>query len=153
MNLAYVLKNDQGKVLDQADVNTPLSYLHGAHQIVSGLESALVGMKKGQKKKVSVVPKDAYGEINPDLKIQVTRSHFPPGSNIQEGSQFRMKTPDGGSVVFSVVSVKGDDVFLNGNHPMAGETLHFDIEIVEVRDATAEEKSHGHAHGSNGHDH
>jgi FKBP-type peptidyl-prolyl cis-trans isomerase SlyD len=153
VDLSYSLKNDKGDVLDRADASEPFTYLHGAQQIVPGLENALAGLKVGEKKKVSVSPAEGYGELNPDLKLTVNRSQFPDGVEIEEGMQFEANSPDGQSVVFTVESIQGDKVAIDGNHPLAGETLHFDVEVLKVRDATKEELEHGHAHGDDGHHH
>lgn len=154
VNLNYVLKNDQGQVLDRADSESPFMYLHGASQIVPGLESALEGLKKGDKKSVTVSPEEGYGEKNPDLRLTVAKSQFPAGVQLEVGMQFEAGNPDGGEgMVFTVEKIDGDKVTIDGNHPMAGQTLHFDVEVMEVRDATEEEKTHGHAHGPEGHHH
>jgi FKBP-type peptidyl-prolyl cis-trans isomerase SlyD len=153
VNLAYSLKNSDGDLLDRADSKEPFTYLHGASQIVPGLETALEGLKTGDKKQVTVQPEQGYGEVNQDLKLTVNRSQFPAGAEIQEGMQFETQTPDGHGLIFTVETIEGDKVTIDGNHPLAGETLHFDVEVLNVRDATEEEKQHGHAHGEHGHDH
>jgi FKBP-type peptidyl-prolyl cis-trans isomerase SlyD len=153
VNLAYSLTNSKGEVLDNADSKNPLTYLHGSNQLIPGLESALNGMQKGDKKQVTIQPADAYGEVNPELKLEVKRSQFPKDVEIKAGMEFETQTPDGHSMVFQIDSVDGDTVVIDANHPLAGETLHFDVEVLEVRDATEEEKSHGHAHGLGGHSH
>ena len=153
VNLAYSLKNDAGEVLDTADHEDPFVYLHGGGQIVPGLETALVGAKKGHKKQVTVSADEGYGAVNPELKLTVKRSQFPEGVPLDEGMQFEANGPGGQGVIFTVESIATDEVSINGNHPLAGETLHFDVEVLEVRDATEEEKEHGHAHGPEGHGH
>jgi FKBP-type peptidyl-prolyl cis-trans isomerase SlyD len=153
VNLLYSLKNDAGDVLDRADNDAPFTYLHGAQQIVPGLESALVGLKVGDKKNVKVEAADGYGELNPDLKMTVSRSQFPSKVEIEQGMQFEAHTPDGHGVVFTVESIEGDKIKIDGNHPLAGQRLHFDVEVLSMRDATEDEKQHGHAHGPDGHHH
>ncbi len=153
VNLAYSLKNSDGDLLDKADAGEPFTYLHGASQIVPGLETALEGLKQGDKKVVTVEPIDGYGEVNTDLKLTVNRTQFPAEAEIEEGMQFETQTPDGHGVIFTVESIQDDKVMIDGNHPLAGETLTFDVEVLSVRDATDEEKSHGHAHGADGHHH
>lgn len=153
VDLAYQLKNTQGEVLDQADANDPFTYLHGAQQIVPGLEVALEGLNVGEKKKVSVQPAEGYGEVNAELKLTVNRTQFPPNANIDAGMQFETHTPDGQSIIFTVEKVVGDQVHIDGNHPLAGQTLHFDVEVLKIREATEEEMSHGHVHGAGGHHH
>ena len=153
VDLAYSLTNAEGEVLDQADVKDPFTYLQGGSQIVPGLEKALEGLKKGDKKKVAVTPAEGYGEMNPELKLTVNRTQFPPDAELEEGMQFETQTPDGQSVVFTIEEIVDDQISINGNHPLAGQSLHFDVEVLNVRDATGEELSHGHAHGPDGHHH
>ncbi len=151
--LKYLLKSSEGEVLDEADVNDPFIYLHGAHQIVPGLESALKGLNLGDKKQVSVQPQDGYGVVDPKLKMAVKRSQFPSDVQLEEGMQFQVDTNDGHEMLFTVEAVKGDQVHVNGNHPLAGQVLHFDVEVLKIRDATEEEISHGHAHDGHHHHH
>lgn len=153
VNLAYTLKNSEGDVLDQATGTDPFTYLHGAQQIVPGLESALSGLKSGDKKSVKIAPADGYGEVDPSLKLTVNRTQFPAGMDIKPGMQFETQTQDGHGILFTVEGVNGEKVSIDGNHPLAGQTLHFDVEVLGVRDATAEEKAHGHVHGPGGHHH
>ncbi len=153
VSLAYTLKDDGGQVLDRAETTEPFSYLHGVGQIVNGLESALEGLKVGDKKVVTVEPKDGYGELNPNLKVSVPKTEFPADAKIQKGMQFVGRSEDGHEVVYTVENVQTDTIQLNGNHPLAGQTLNFDVEVIAVRDATEEEQSHGHAHGPEGHSH
>lgn len=153
VDLAYTLKNSQGEVLDQADKNDPFTYLHGAQQIVPGLENALEGLTTGAKKEVTVQPAEGYGVTNPELKLVVNRSQFPQDAELDAGMQFQAHLPDGEAAIFTVEKVAGDKVHIDGNHPLAGETLHFSVEVLGVRDATQEELEHGHAHGPDGHHH
>jgi FKBP-type peptidyl-prolyl cis-trans isomerase SlyD len=153
VNLSYTLKNSDGDVLDKADASEPFTYLHGASQVVPGLETALEGLKKGDKKKVTVAPEEGYGEVNEELKLAVNRTQFPAEAQIEAGMQFETQTPDGHGLIFTVEAIEDDKVMIDGNHPLAGETLHFDVEVLDVRAATKEEIAHGHAHGEHGHDH
>ncbi len=150
VTLKYCLKNIEGEELDQSTDDEPLSYLHGTGQIVPGLENALSGLKAGDKKEVTIPPGMGYGNIVPELKIKVGRSNFPKGNKIEEGMQFMAEVPDGHQQPFTVKKVEGEDVYLDGNHPLAGQTLHFAVEVLAVRDATKDELSHGHAHGPGG---
>lgn len=153
VTLAYTLKDEDGKVLDEANAADPFMYLHGGGQIVPGLESALEGLDTGAKKDVVVSAEEGYGEYDEDLCMTVKRSQFPAEMDVQEGMQFETQSPDGQGMVFTVESMEGDEVEINGNHPLAGEALHFSVEVLGVRDATEEEKKHGHAHGPDGHGH
>jgi len=151
VGISYVLTNNAGMELDQASASDPFFYLHGASNIVPGLEEKLEGLKVGDKRQVSVDPIDGYGEINPALKIKVGRDAFPSGTEIEVGMQFAADVGNGQPMPFTVENVDGDEIFLDGNHPLAGETLNFDVEVLSVRQATDDELSHGHAHGPEGH--
>ena len=148
----YTLTDSSGKVLDTSEGHEPLSYLHGAGNIIPGLEQALVGKTTGDKLSVNVLAVDAYGERNPDLVQELDSSMFSGIDNIEPGMEFHAETEHGLQVV-TVTSVEGSTVFIDGNHPLAGVDLNFDVEITEVRDATQDEISHGHAHGAGGHHH
>lgn len=152
VSIHYTLTSDGGETLDSSAGREPLAYLHGAGNIIPGLESALVGKGVGEKLKVSIAPAEAYG-LRDDALVQVVpRDAFGGAPDLEVGMQFQARTPDGIRVV-TIVDVAGDEITLDGNHPLAGETLHFDVEIVEVRAATDEEMAHGHAHGEGGHHH
>ncbi|MBI4177948.1 peptidylprolyl isomerase [bacterium] len=153
VGLTYCLTNSEGQELDRAGADEPLSYLHGNGQIVPGLEKELEGLGIGDKRKVTVSPEEGYGEVVPELKVKAKRSNFPADLKIFPGQQFSAEAGAGHTQFFVVQEVEGDDVFLDGNHPLAGQTLHFDVEVVSVRDATKEELAHGHVHGEGGHHH
>ena len=148
----YTLTNDAGEVLDSSEGREPLSYLHGKGNIVPGLENAMVGKKVGDKFKVDVKPEEGYGVHNPALVQVVPRDAFRGIDKLEPGMQFRAES-DRGPMMVSVTKVAGDQVTVDGNHPLAGATLHFDIEVTEVRDASVEEVLHGHVHGEGGHHH
>lgn len=148
----YTLTSDGGETLDSSEGREPLGYLHGFGNIIPGLENALSGKQAGDKLKVTIAPEDAYG-VREDALVQVVpRSAFGDAPDLEVGMQFQARTPEGIRVV-TIVDVAGDDITLDGNHPLAGETLHFDVEVVEVRAATDEELAHGHVHGEGGHHH
>ncbi len=153
VTLAYTLTDAEGDVIDKADAADPFVYMHGAHQIVPGLESQLEGLKVGAKKKVTVGASEGYGEVDPELQMHVKRTQFPAEMELEVGMQFEASGADGTDVLFTVLELVGDQVKIDGNHPLAGEILHFDVEVVSVREATAEEEQHGHAHGPDGHHH
>jgi FKBP-type peptidyl-prolyl cis-trans isomerase SlyD len=153
VDLVFTLKSAEGEILDQADSNDPFTYLHGADQVVPGLEAGLEGLKVGDKKAVTVSAAEGYGEVDPSLKIAVSRSQFPKGIEIEVGVQFETETPQGEALVFTVNAIEGDKVFVDGNHPLAGQSLYFDVEVLGIREATLDELEHGHAHGPDGHHH
>ncbi|MEX0730873.1 MAG: peptidylprolyl isomerase [Aquisalimonadaceae bacterium] len=141
----YTLKDDEGEVLDTSEGKEPLTYLHGAGNIIPGLEQALEGKAPGEELSVRVEAKDAYGERNDELQQAVPRDLFKDVEELQPGMQFQAQG-GGGAQVVTVVAVEGEEVTVDANHPMAGVALNFDVKIKEVRDATDEEREHGHAH-------
>ena len=148
----YTLKDDDGDILD-ASQNGEFLYLHGAHNIIPGLEAALEGKQAGDSIDVSIEPKDAYGERDPERIQVVPRDMFQTDEEIQPGMQFHAQSPDGHMMIITVTEVDDDEVTIDGNHEMAGMNLHFSVDVVDVREATAEEIEHGHVHGPGGHDH
>ncbi|MRI32001.1 peptidylprolyl isomerase [Endozoicomonas sp. OPT23] len=147
----YTLKNAGGEVLDSSEGHEPLAYLHGAGNIIVGLESALEGKAAGDKLEVSVEAAEAYGEYDESLVQPVPSSQFGE-HEVEVGLQFHADTAIGPRVV-TVTAIDGDDVIIDANHSLAGEDLHFAVEVVEVREPSAEELDHGHVHGPGGHEH
>ncbi len=152
VQIHYTLKNAAGDVIDTSEGQEPLAYLHGGGSIVEGLESALAGKAVGDKLDVTVEPERGYGDRREDLVQSVDRSNFVGVETIEVGMQFLAQTPWGEQPV-TVMAVADDSVQLDGNHPLAGETLNFSVEVVDVRQASEEELQHGHAHGEGGHHH
>lgn len=148
----YTLTNDKGEVLDSSRGSEPLAYLHGVGNIIPGLEKALIGKQAGDTAKVTVPPAEAYGEHDAALIQQLPKRAFKGVGDLRVGMQLQAQS-DRGMRIITVTNIQGDMVTVDGNHALAGETLHFDVEIVEVRAATAEEMAHGHVHGPGGHHH
>ncbi len=150
----YTLKNEQGEVLDSSEGQEPLAYLQGYQNLVPGLEKELEGKAVGDKLSVVVPPEEGYGETDPQLFQELPKDMFGGIDKIEVGMEFHAETADGPQIV-EVVEVEEDTVTINGNHPLAGMDLHFDVEVIEIRDATEEELQHGHVHsaGGCGHDH
>ena len=145
----YSLRDDEGTVLDSSEGSDPLTYLHGEGNIVPGLEKALEGKTVGDEVKASVPPEEGYG-VRDEKNIQnVPRRKLPEGK-LQPGMRVRLQT-NHGQIVALVTAIKGDYVTIDTNHPLAGMTLHFEVKVTDVRDATAEELEHGHVHGPGGH--
>ena len=143
----YVLTNNDKEVLDSSEGQDPLAYLHGTGHLIPGLEAQLLGKVAGDKLNVTVQPGDGYGEFNKELVQTVPSDVFEGVESIEPGMQFQTSNEDGsGGETINVVSVENDEVTIDGNHPLAGETLHFAVDIIEVREATAEELEHGHVH-------
>lgn len=145
----YTLKDSKGKVLESSVGDDPLSFLEGVGQIIPGLESAIIGMKSGDKKSVAVKAEDAYGEYDKELLVEVPRAQIPK-PDVQVGDQFQADSGQGHVQVVVVTAVSPTHITVDGNHPLAGQDLHFDVEVTEVREATKDELEHGHAHGPGG---
>ena len=152
VSIDYTLTSNQGEVLDSSQGKAPLEYLHGAGNIIPGLETALEGKNEGEQLRISIPPGEAYGERDEKMVQPVPRTAFQGVDRIEPGMQFQANTP-GGARLITVVGVTADQVTVDANHPLAGQTLNFDVKVVGVRDATQEEMTHGHAHGAGGHQH
>jgi FKBP-type peptidyl-prolyl cis-trans isomerase SlyD len=150
VSIDYTLTGTGGQVLDSSKDRGPLMYLHGASNIIPGLENALAGKNEGDQLNVSVAPEEAYGQHDPQMVQQVPRSSFGGVQEITAGMQFQAQT-SGGPRLVRIADVQGDTIIVDANHPLAGQTLNFDVTVVAVRDATPEELAHGHVHGPGGH--
>lgn len=153
VDIDYSLHLGDGKVVDQSDPGEPLTYLHGEGEIVPGLESALEGLDVGDRKQVVVPPASGYGDHDPRGLQQVPRQAFPADFQPEVGMELSAQGPDGDEVAFVIQRVEPELITIDLNHPLAGKTLHFDVTVREVREATPEELEHGHAHGPEGHGH
>ena len=138
----YTLTDDDGQVIDRSPQERPLSYLHGVGNIVPGLEQALEGKAPGDSLKVDVAPEQGYGQRNDALVQQVPREAFQGVEKVEPGMQFRAQT-QGGPLLVTVMEVGDDQVKIDGNHPLAGRNLHFEVEVADVRDASEQEKQVG----------
>jgi FKBP-type peptidyl-prolyl cis-trans isomerase SlyD len=150
VSMNYTLTDMAGNILD-ASQGQPLQYLQGKGNIIPGLEKALEGLKPGEQKKVTVQPAEGYGQHNPELIFSLPLAQF-GGQQPQPGMMVQLESPDG-VVMATIVSADAQNVNLDANHPLAGQVLNFDVEIVEVREASPEELTHGHPHGPGGHHH
>lgn len=153
VSIDYTLTDDDGEEIDSSEGNEPLMYLHGEGQIVEGLERELEGKKVGDEFSVDVPPELGYGEESGEAPIRVPRSALPKSPEPEVGMDLHAESPDGDEQTFWIVDVADDHVMVTADHPLAGLTLHFDVKVREVRPATEEELSHGHAHGPDGHHH
>lgn len=152
VSMHYTLTDDSGDVLDSSRGGEPFSYLHGHNNIIPGLEKALEGTEAGFKSKVTVAPAEGYGEKNAEAVFEAPREHFPPDMKLDIGARVYADGPNG-PITLTVVKLTESGAVLDANHPLAGKTLHFDVEITTVRTATTEELAHGHVHGEGGHHH
>lgn len=153
VSLEFTLSDAEGKQLDSSKDAGPLLYLHGAENILPGLEKQLTGKKVGDTFTAVVPPAEAFGEPEGPGPQAVPRGEFPPDFELQPGIGLQIDGPDGEPVMVWVHDVDDETVYLDANHPLAGVTLHFDVEVLEIRAATEDEKAHGHPHGPDGHHH
>ena len=149
----YTLSNDAGEVIDSSAGAEPLVYLHGAGNIIAGLEKALLGKAVGDELDVSIEPEEAYGESSAELLTNLGREMFEGVDELEVGMQFHASAPDGGMQIVTIRDIDGDQVTIDGNHPLAGQQLNFKVKVVSIRAASEEELAHGHVHGEGGHQH
>ncbi len=146
VSIHYTLTDSAGEVIDTSRGGKPLSYLHGAGNIIPGLENALTGKSIGDSTNVRVEPETGYGMRIPELVKVVPRSMFEGVDDIQPGMQFQAESPNGGAQLITVLDVDGNSITIDTNHPLAGKTLNFEVSIEDVREASSTEVSHGHVH-------
>ena len=146
VSMHYKLTDNDGNVLDSSEGAEPLTYLHGSGNIIPGLEKELVGKVAGDSEQVKVEPAEGYGEINPELIQTVDKAAFQGVESVEVGMSFEAQASDGSVQHIVIKNVEGEEVTIDANHPLAGVTLNFDVEIVSVREATEEEIDHGHVH-------
>lgn len=153
VTMNYHLRDDDNTIIDSSGDSGPFPYLHGAGGIIPGLEAVMEGKKAGDNVKVRIPPEEGYGERDDSLLQSVPRENFQGIDDISVGMQFQTPTEDGSQQVVTVMTVDDKQVTVDGNHPLAGVPLNFDVTVVDVRDATDEELEHGHVHGPGGHEH
>lgn len=146
----YTVTDTTGNQLDSSSGGEPLVFLFGHGALIPGLEQALIGKNAGEKFTSQIAAADAYGERHDQLVQAVPKSMF-EGMDVAVGMRFRASGPDGHEQPVIIIDVTDDEVVVDGNHPLAGIELSFDVEVVLVRDATEEELAHGHVHGLDGH--
>ena len=152
VTIEYEIKRSTGEHVDSSKDHDDFSFIHGVGNVIPGLENALTGMEVGEEKNVAISAEDAYGERMDDALQHVKKSDFPEGEEIPVGAEFFTYDNKGQAIPFTIVSVEGDDVTIDFNHPLAGIALDAWVKVVDVRDATPEEIAHGHVHGE-GHEH
>ena len=148
VSIHYTLTNDAGETLDTSDGREPLVYLHGAQNIIPGLENELTGKSLGDSFEVTIQPENAYGTINPELVQTVPHSAFEGVEKVEPGMQFQARDDDGETQAITVTEVTDSGVTVEGNHPLAGQVLNFTVCVEKVREATEDEVAHGHLHSS-----
>jgi FKBP-type peptidyl-prolyl cis-trans isomerase SlyD len=152
VSMEYTLKID-GEVIDSSEGQDPLEFLTGYSNIISGLEREMIGMKVGESKDVVVVPADGYGEYDEEAYLDVPSGQFPKDMKLEEGLELTVRDDSGQARYARVESIEGEKVRLNFNHPLAGDELHFNVKVVNLREPTGEELEHGHVHQGGGHHH
>ncbi|MBI9099837.1 MAG: peptidylprolyl isomerase [Spirochaetaceae bacterium] len=152
VSMHYKLTDESGQLLDESQ-DQPLKYIHGTNSLIPGLEKELDGKKAGDQIKATVPPEEAYGPVMPQLIQNLPKSTFQGAEKIEVGMEFEASNENNETMIVRVDAVNGEEVTINGNHPLAGKTLNFDVKVVEVREASEEELSHGHVHGEGGHNH
>ena len=151
VSMEYTLHVDNEEI-DSSKGQDPLQFLAGHGNIISGLESEMIGMKVGESKDVVIAPEDAYGEFDDQAYMDVSRKDFPTDMEIEEGSELTVRDDSGQSRYARIDAIDGDTVRLNFNHPLAGDELHFNVKVISLREPTSEELEHGHVH-QDGHHH
>lgn len=145
VEIDYTLKDENGDVLDSSEGRQPLSYIQGTGNLIPGVETALEGKGSGERVEITVPPETGYGVRDDSLVLTIEREKFGEVEDLKPGLRFRMDTPDG-PMIFTVVKLDETEVLVDGNHPLAGMTLNFDITVQSIREATTEELEHGHVH-------
>ncbi|MFZ1865317.1 MAG: peptidylprolyl isomerase [Polyangiales bacterium] len=152
VTLSYTLRDDEGEVIDQSQDGSPLLYLHGASNIVPGLEEHLEGATEGETVEATVPPEKGYG-MRIGESHEVPRRLFPADAELAAGMQVVAHDDQGRQIPFFIIAIGEETVTIDPNHPLAGETLHFEVTVESLRDATEEEIEHGHPHGPEGEHH
>ena len=153
ITISFILKDTDGNIIEATTKERPFSFISGGNQILPKLEENIGEMLIGSKRTVVLSPEEAYGVYDDTAIQEINRSEFPEDTDIQEGMTFIADAPDGQQLPFVIKSIVGENITIDFNHPLAGQTLSFDVELLTLRDATIEELSHGHAHGAGGHHH
>jgi FKBP-type peptidyl-prolyl cis-trans isomerase SlyD len=152
VSMQYELTDENNDTLDATEDGELFTYLHGHGNIIPGLEKGLEGLSVGAKPHIIVHPAQGYGERDPEAQIEVPREQFPDDADLAPGDRVSIDSPEG-EKIFTIAQLDEASVILDGNHPLAGMILHFDIEVADVRPATEEELEHGHAHSGDDHHH
>jgi FKBP-type peptidyl-prolyl cis-trans isomerase SlyD len=147
----YTLKDNEGNLLDSTENGGPFTFITGNMQVLPGLEEALGSMIIGSKKNIKLAAADAYGEYDENAIQKVNRGLFPEEAELEIGMTYFAHSPEGQHIQFVVTKIENEDITVNFNHPLAGKDLEFDVHLLDVRDATPEEISHGHVHGGHHH--
>ena len=153
VTMNFKLTDDQGNILDSTEHGGPFSYLTGKNNILPKLEEAVNNMIIGTKKQIKLDAENAYGNYNEQIVQVVGKENFPEDFVLEVGMEYMASNPEGVQMPFVITEVRDEDVTIDFNHPLAGKNLNFDVELIDVRDATQEELAHGHVHGPGGHHH
>jgi len=151
VSISYTLMDDDGNILDQSPEGEPLEYIQGYENIIPALENELNNLSVGDERNVRIESEEAYGPIVQEMIMKVDKTNFPADAEFEVGAEFEANSEEG-EMIFRIIQVEGEEITVDGNHPLAGVDLNFQVKIEGIRAATAEEKEHGHVHGI-GHDH
>ncbi len=153
VTMNFTLKDDEGNILDTTESDGSFSYISGNNMVLPKLEEAVSGMLIGTKKNIKLTAADGYGNYNEQIVQVVGKENFPEDFELEVGMSYMASSPDGAQMPFVITEVHDEDITIDFNHPLAGKNLNFDIELLDVREASSEELSHGHVHGPDGHHH
>ena len=153
VTMNYTLKDDQGNIIQTTNNSRPFQFLSGNQQILPKLESEIDAMIIGSKKNVKIAAAEAYGEYSKQAIQQVKKESFPADVDLKVGMEFVSNSPEGHQMPFVIKEIKNEEITVDFNHPLAGMDLEFDVELIDIRNATPEEMQHGHVHGPDGHHH
>jgi FKBP-type peptidyl-prolyl cis-trans isomerase SlyD len=153
ITLNYTLKDNEGNIIQTTSNGETFQFLSGNQQILPKLEFEIENMIIGSKKNVKIPTNEAYGEYSEKAVQQVNKNNFPKDIDLQVGMEFITNSPEGHQMPFVIANIQNEEVTIDFNHPLAGKDLEFDVELIDVREATVEEMQHGHVHGPGGHHH
>ncbi len=153
VTMNYTLKDSEGNIIQTTGNGEPFQFLSGNQQILPKLEIEIENMIIGSKKNVKIIANEAYGEYSEQAVQQANKNNFPKDVDLQVGMEFVANSPEGHQMPFVITNIKDEEVTIDFNHPLAGKDLEFDIELIDIRDATIDEMQHGHIHGPDGHHH
>ena len=153
VTMNYILKDDQGNIIQTTDKRESFQFMSGSQQILPKLEEEINAMIIGSKKNVEIPAKEAYGEYSEQAIQQVKKESFPADVDLKVGMEFVANSPEGHQMPFVIKNIKNEEITVDFNHPLAGMNLEFDVELIDIRNATPEEMQHGHVHGPDGHHH
>ena len=153
VSVNYILKDNEGVIIDSTENSPPFAFISGSEQILPKLEEEVSGMIIGSRKNIKLTASEAYGDYDDKAVQNAKRSQFPDDFNLEVGMNYIANSPDGKQMPFIIKEIRDTEIIIDFNHPLAGKDLEFEVELLDVRDATEEEMDHGHVHSPEGHHH